>query len=74
MKEKKYKILFSKNYLKGLEKIPKKDQKAIRENISSLAHNPHPEGCGDYRVVYTIKGTILLILVIEVGHRKDIYR
>jgi mRNA interferase RelE/StbE len=85
----KYKIQFNKNYLKDLEKIPKKDQGKIRESVLALTDNPHPDGskklkgskeplyrirCGDYRVIYTIRNDLLLVLVIEVGHRRDIYR
>ncbi|CRX39587.1 type II toxin-antitoxin system RelE family toxin [Estrella lausannensis] len=85
----KYNILFNKNYIKDLEKIPKKDREYIRESVLSLAKNPRPDGCkklkgskdplyrircGDYRVVYEIRDNTLVILVIDVGHRKDIYR
>jgi mRNA interferase RelE/StbE len=85
----KYKVQFNKRYLKDLEKIPKKDREQIRESVLSLGDDPRPDGCkklkgskellyrircGDYRVVYTIRDDVLLVLVIEVGHRKDIYR
>jgi mRNA interferase RelE/StbE len=85
----KYRILFDKKYIKELEKIPKKIQKVIREKVSELSNNPRPDGsiklqgskkeplyrirCGDYRVIYTIKDDILIVIIIEVGHRKDIY-
>lgn len=87
---KKYKISFNKRYLKDLIKIPKNSQKQIIETIAQLAFEPRPDGCkklqgsadiplyrvrcGDYRIVYTIEDAILLILIIEVGHRRDIYR
>ena len=87
---KKYNIKFNKRYLKDLQKIPQKAQKQIRESVLALANNPRPYGskklqgskkdplyrirCGDYRVVYTVQDDILLVLVIEVGHRRDIYR
>lgn len=86
----KYRIEFNKRYLKDLEKIPTRDQKQIREKIGALALEPRPDGCkklqgsdttplyrircGNYRVVYTINDSVLLVLVIELGHRKDIYR
>ena len=85
-----YKIEFHKRYLKDLEKIPQVFRKNIREKVSELASDPRPDGCkklqgskespfyrircGDYRVVYAINDDILLILVIEIGHRKEIYR
>ena len=81
----KYTIEFNKLYLKELKKIP-----TIREKILNLSKNPKPEGCkklkgrnfpplyrircGDYRVVYTINDKILLILILKIGHRKNIYK
>ncbi|MDX2055276.1 MAG: type II toxin-antitoxin system RelE/ParE family toxin [Polyangiaceae bacterium] len=53
----------------------------------SLADEPRPSGAkklvesdywrvrvGDYRVVYSIEDSVLVILVIRVGHRRDVYR
>ena len=56
--------------------------------IHKLFLNPNPAGCvklvgydieyrirvGNYRVIYQIHNSVLIILVIEIGHRKDIYR
>jgi len=74
---------------KSLKKIPTSDAKKIIEEIDSLEHDPRPSGSkklkgstkkplyririGDYRVVYSIFDNILTILIIEIGHRKDIY-
>ena len=86
---KKYKIEFNKLYIKDLQKIPAKDRKQIRDKVLSLSDNPRPDGCkklkmsknslyrircGDYRIVYTIQDDVLLVLVVEVGHRSNIYR
>jgi mRNA interferase RelE/StbE len=60
----------------------------FREAIDSLAENPRPPGCvklqghvelyrvrvGDYRIVYQIQDAILVVLVVEIGHRREIYR
>lgn len=86
----KYRIAFNKRYIKDLVKIPLRYQKQIREKVGELAFNPRPEGCkklhgskmnhvyrircGDYRIVYDIQDNILLILIVEVGHRREIYR
>ena len=86
----KYKILFNKAYLKDLKKIPARDQRHIREKIKGLSLDPRPEGhkklhgnfkpslyrvrCGDYRIVYTIDDKVLMVLLIDVGHRKGVYR
>lgn len=85
----KYKLLFDKKYIKELKKIPTNFQSVIKEKVNDLSENPRPDGVkklqgskkeslyrirvGDYRVVYTIKDSMLVVLIIEVGHRKDIY-
>ena len=59
----------------------------VRETIRSLARDPRPPGClkltgrtgwrirvGNYRVVYEIDDTTQSILVLHVGHRRDVYR
>jgi mRNA interferase RelE/StbE len=70
-----------------LAKIDKLYFDAINEKIIALKTNPRPPGCkklegrdawririGDYSVVYEINDGILLVLVIEIGHRKNIYK
>ncbi len=56
--------------------------------IDALAHTPRPSGCtklagktgryrirvGDYRIIYEIRDQVLLVLVLDAGHRSDIYR
>jgi mRNA interferase RelE/StbE len=60
----------------------------LRESIEGLAENPRPPGCvklqggdelfrvrvGDYRIVYQIQDAVLLVLVVQIGHRRKIYR
>jgi mRNA interferase RelE/StbE len=85
-----YKIAFNRAYIKDLKRIPVDAQKQIREKIATLAVNPRPEGCkklrgsfypplfrircGDYRIVYSVDDGVLLILVIDVDHRSEIYK
>ena len=83
-----YKIEVSSTAEKALKKIPKKDLIKIVEAIQILAINPFPEGCrklageegtyrirqGNYRIIYEIEGKKLIVLILKVGHRKDIYR
>lgn len=73
---------------KALKKIPKADQKRIADKIDSLAEDlPNPDTTkmkgnnpfhrirvGEYRIIYEIHEDVLLILVVKIGHRKDIYR
>lgn len=73
---------------KTLAKIPRPMAARIVEAIESLAENPRPIGAtklrgfrniyrirvADYRVVYEIHDDRLVVLVIRVGHRRDVYR
>ena len=84
----KYRIEVKRSAAKTLKKISKPDQKRISKAIDNLAENlPNPDTTkmkgdnpfhkirvGDYRIVYEIQDDILLILIIKIGHRKDIYR
>ena len=83
-----YRIEVKRSAAKALRKIPKADQKRIADRIDSLAEslpdpditkmkgkNPfHKVRVGNYRIIYEIQEDVLLILIIKIGHRKDIYR
>ena len=83
-----YRIEVKKSAAKALKKIPKADRKRIVDKIDSLAKSPpnpdttkmkgnnpfHKERVGDYRIVYEIQDEVLLILIVKIGHRKDIYK
>lgn len=82
-----YKIVIKKRVHKKLAKIPQKYNQKICQAITDLAINPRPPGCiklegrpawrirvGIYRVIYEIGDGQLIITVIDVGHRRDIYR
>ncbi|MFV0340722.1 MAG: type II toxin-antitoxin system RelE family toxin [Parachlamydiaceae bacterium] len=83
-----YEIEISASAEKFLEKVPQRDRLKIIEKIDALESTPLPIGCkklqghkelyrlrsGDYRIIYTINKDRLLILVVEIGHRKEIYR
>jgi mRNA interferase RelE/StbE len=83
----KYSIHARSSVEKDLRLITKKDQIKILKRIDALALNPRPPGCkkltgenkyrirqGDYRIIYTIHDKELIVWVVKVGHRKDIYR
>ena len=84
----KYRVLVSKTAEKTIRKIPKKDLPSIVEKISSLATQPRPRGArklagevdvyrirsGNYRILYEINDDEILILILKVGHRRDVYR
>ncbi len=83
-----YEILIKPSARKELEAIGlKKDRQRIVEAILSLAESPRPMGCrklsgkdkyrircGVYRVVYSIQDVVLVVTIMKVGHRRDVYR
>lgn len=81
-----YKVQIEKRALKKLAKIPEPFYSNIKIAILNLSENPRPIGyiklkrreayrirVADYRVIYEIHDEVLLIQVINLGHRKDIY-
>lgn len=82
-----YEIFFKESVWKDFKKIPKGELKKILSRIEKLSDAPRPKGCekltaqelyrvrqGKYRIVYSIKDNELIIWVIKVGHRKNVYR
>jgi len=82
----KYKITFKKSVAKDLRVIPNSDVKKILQKIDSLAINPKAEGCiklsgqqkyrvrqGLYRVVYEIVDDKLIVYVVKIAHRSNVY-
>ena len=83
-----YSIEFRPAVLKSLKQFPKKDLVRIKKRIEDLAANPpahettkmkgnndfHKIRSGDYRIIYEIQGQRLVILIVKIGHRKDVYR
>lgn len=82
-----YEIFFKESVEKDLRSIPKKDLKKILLRIETLAKDPRPPGYeklsgqekyrirqGTYRIIYSIQDQELLVWVVKVGHRKDVYR
>jgi len=83
-----YSVRIRPSAAKELEAIPlKKDRQRIAVRIQSLGTDPRPHGCeklhkeeryrvrqGPYRVVYSIDDTEKTVLVVKLGHRKDVYR
>ncbi|MBK9365748.1 MAG: type II toxin-antitoxin system RelE/ParE family toxin [Deltaproteobacteria bacterium] len=72
--------------LKDLRKLERDIQRAVVEAVESLAMNPRPPGCKklvgrdgwrlrvrDYRVLYDVYDDRLVVYVVHVGHRRDIY-
>ena len=86
----KYRVDFTKSASKELKRLPDHIQRRIRTALLALAADPFSEilkmkkikgqesvyriRLGDYRVVYDVQSALLLVLVIRVGHRSDVYR
>ena len=82
-----YKVTLKKSVLKDLKSVPKPDVIKIISKIDSLAEDPRRVGAiklsgnelyrirqGLYRIVYEIKDRELIVQVIKVGHRSDVYK
>ncbi|MBP7637671.1 MAG: type II toxin-antitoxin system RelE/ParE family toxin [Kiritimatiellae bacterium] len=82
-----YEIVLRKSVRKDLEPIPKRDVQRIIADIAELAINPRPPQsrklsgsekyrlrCGAYRVLYEIQDAVLIVCVVKVGHRREVYR
>ncbi len=83
-----YKILWKNSARNELKKLGKEVIPKILEAVESLSTNPFPAGVrkisgsnytyririGEYRIVYSVISSTLIIEIIRVGHRKDIYK
>ncbi len=83
-----YKVKFTKGARKMFKKLSQELQDRIKPKIDDLAIEPRPDGVkklkgeensyrirvGDYRVIYEIFDDVLVVKVIEVGHRSEIYK
>ena len=82
-----YKVIFTKSVKKDFRKIPKLEVSKILNEIEGLAKNPRSSKTkklkgeklyrlrvGNYRVIYDIQDNLMLIFVVKLGHRSDIYR
>ena len=82
-----YKVIFTKSVKKDFRKIPKLEVSKILNEIAYLAKKPRSSKTkklkgeklyrlrvGNYRVIYDIQDNLMLIFVVKLGHRSDIYR
>ncbi|PZF56915.1 plasmid stabilization protein [Curtobacterium sp. MCBD17_013] len=72
---------------RALKRIDHQDRSRVRGAIALLGQDPRPPGAkalqgrdgfrvrvGDYRIIYTIDDGVLLVVVVTLGHRRDVYR
>ena len=82
----KYQLMIERRAQKALVKISQPHQDRLIEAVQSLAVDPRPSGAkklagrdgwrvriGDYRIIYEIHDDQLLVLVVSVGHRREVY-
>jgi mRNA interferase RelE/StbE len=83
-----YRVVIEEGTARAIRKLARDVQRLVIARIERLAENPRPPGSrklegagsfyrvrvGDYRVVYRIEDEALLVLVVRVAHRSDVYR
>lgn len=82
----KYSVLYTEAFYKSLKPIPQRDVKRILRKTRALGDDPRPFGCqklsgqeryrirqGNYRILYSIEDNRLVVIVIKVGHRREVY-
>jgi mRNA interferase RelE/StbE len=71
-----------------LRKLPTEDRRRVARSMLALGEEPYPPGSrkltgyddvfrirvGVYRIIYSVSGQKLMIIILKIGHRKDIYR
>jgi len=82
-----YRLLIKPSAAKDLEALPQKDRKRAVSKIQRLGRDPRPTGAeklsgqdkyrvrqGDYRILYAIDDLSATVLIVKIGHRRDVYR
>lgn len=82
-----YSLLIKQSAAKELQAVPKKDRQRLVARIRNLSVDPRPRGYerlsghelyrvrqGNYRVLYTVHDAELVVRVIAIGHRREVYR
>ena len=82
-----YRLSIKPSAAKEIEALPKNDRLRVIKRIKGLPENPRPPGCeklsghdkyrvrqGEYRIVYSVSDEELIVLVVKVAHRREVYR
>jgi len=83
-----YRVEIARRASKSLGALPRREQQRIRVAIDLLAGSPRPPGgvalagephayrvrVGDYRIIYEVFDDRLVVQVVRIGHRRDVYR
>jgi mRNA interferase RelE/StbE len=83
-----YRVEISRTAEKQLRKLTSPDRDRVVHALVGLGNDPHPPGSrklsgytdvfrirvGVYRVLYSVEGRRLIVIILKIGHRKDVYR
>ena len=83
-----YELRISRAAETQLRRLPKDDQSRIARAMLGLGEEPFPRGTrkmagyddvfrirvGRYRILYSVDGSLLVIIILKLGHRRDVYR
>lgn len=83
-----HRVQIARRAIKTMDALPRKEQQRVRAAIDLLSETPRPPGCvaltgeastyrvriGSYRIVYEVHDAVLLVQVVRVGHRREVYR
>ena len=82
-----FELRFKPSVAKDLRGIPRGDVQRILARIEALRNDPRPTGCeklsgqeryrvrqGHYRILYRVADTELVVEIVKVGHRREVYR
>jgi mRNA interferase RelE/StbE len=84
----KYEVEIARRAVRALAALPRREQQRVRAAIDLLTDDPRPPASrklagednayrvrvGDYRIVYEVFDTRLIVHVVRIGHRRDVYR
>lgn len=83
-----YSLEISATAERQLKRLPRRDLGRVVDAIQALADQPYPPGCrkltgyrdtyrirvGVYRVLYSVDRGHIVVVILKIGHRKDVYR
>jgi mRNA interferase RelE/StbE len=85
-----YRVEFKKSARKEFDRLPRRIQEKVVEALRFLSESPFSDllnikkikgeeslyriRIGDYRLVYEVQAVVLLVIVIKIGHRREVYR
>lgn len=83
-----YRVEISRTAEKQLRRLELQDRRRVVHTMTGLGEDPHPPGSrklsgytdvfrirgGVFRILYSVEGRTLIVIILKIGHRKDVYR